>query len=180
MAMTAGGEIPRGLSDLGVYAYPGLLRVDVPGVRSLAFTVESDSDQLEGDNSVIAVVRNPKSITGSIEIGQINLAALSAMVGNTVQNGGTGTAETLTLDESSAAPALYFRILGQAFSQDVNGTGYRVDIKKCLVTSGPNETMSVNDWNTPSLDFEGVAVGGVLLSRIQYETYDPLPAGPLT
>jgi hypothetical protein len=179
MAMTAGGNIPRGLNDLAVYAYPGLLKVDVPGARSLTFTVESDSDQLEGDNEVIAVVRNPKSLTGSIELGMINLAALAAMVGGTVVNGGTGAAETLTLDESSAAGSLYVRILGQAYSMDVTGTGYRADLKKCLITSGPNETMSVNDWNTPTLDFEGVAVGGILLTRTQYETYEALPAGPL-
>jgi hypothetical protein len=61
----------------------------------------------------------------------------------------------------------------------VTGTGYRADLKKCLITSGPNETMSVNDWNTPTLDFEGVAVGGILLTRTQYETYEALPAGPL-
>lgn len=176
MAMTAGGEIPRGLADLAVYPLPGLTKVDVPGIRSLSFTVESDSDQLEGDNSVIAVVRNPKSLSGSIELGQINLAALAAMVGGTVVGGGTGTDETLTLDESSAAPALYFRCLGQAYSQDVNGTGYRVDLKKLLVVSGPDETLGVNDWNTPTLNFEGVADGGVLLSRIQYETYAALPA----
>lgn len=176
MAMTAGGEIPRGLADLAVYPYPGLTKVDIPGIRQLAFTVESDSDQLEGDNAVIAVVRNPKSLSGSIELGQINLAALAAMNGGTVTGGGTGTDETLTLDEASAASTLYFRCLGQAYSQDVNGTGYRVDLKKILVTSGPDETMGVNEWNTPTLSFEGVEVGGVLLSRIQYETYAALPA----
>jgi len=181
MAMTAGGNIPRGLNDLNIYPYPGLLKVDVPGARSLTFTVESDSDQLEGDNQIIAVVRNPKSLSGSIELGMINLAALAAMVGGTVTNGGTGTTETLALDESSAAGSLYFRVLGQAYSMDVTGTGYRVDLKQVLVTSGPNETLTVNDWNTPTIDFEGVAVAGILLTRTQYETYETsMPAGPLS
>jgi hypothetical protein len=181
MAMTAGGNIPRGLDDLGVYTYPALLKVDVPGIRTLAFTVASDSDQLEGDNSVIAVVRNPKSLTGSIEMGMINLAALAALVGGSVQTGGAGTSETLFLDESSASPALYCRILGQANSQDVNGTCYRADLKKVLVVSGPDETMGVNAWNTPTINFEGVAVGGVLLTRTQFEDAltATLPAGPL-
>lgn len=176
MAMTAGGNIPRGLEDLAVYPYPGLAQVDVPGIRSLTFTVESDSDTLEGDNAVLAVVRNPKSLTGSLELGMINLAALAAIVGGSVATGGTGTAETLALDESSAAGSLYFRCMGQTYSQDVSGTGYRVDLKKLLVTSGPNETLGVNDWNTPTLDFEGVASSGVLLTRTQYETYAALPA----
>ena len=65
------GEIPRGLEDLGGYVLsasdvPGT-KVDGPGARGLNWTIESDSDQLEGDNSIIAVVRNPKRLTGSVE-----------------------------------------------------------------------------------------------------------------
>jgi hypothetical protein len=174
------GQIGRGLDDLGVYVLgagdtPGS-KVDIPGSRSLAFTVESDSDELEGDNSVIAVVRNPKSLSGSIEIGMISLSGLAAMVGGTAGTTGSTPNAITTLDESSAAPARYFQAIGQAFSQDQNGSAYRVTLKKLLVTSGPDETMSVNEWNTPTLDFEGVAVGGVLLTRAQYETSAALPA----
>lgn len=173
------GEIPRGLDDLGVYVLtadtPGA-KIDVPGIRSLTFNVESDSDQLEGDNSVIAVVRNPKSLSGSVELGRINLAAMAAFVGGTAGTAGTTPNQIISLDEASAAPARYVQIIGQAYSQDSNGSAYRVVIKKGLIVGGPNETLSVNDWNTPTLDFEGVAISGVLLTRSNYETWVNIPA----
>ena len=168
------GEIPRGLQQLSVNVLtadtPGA-NVAVPGSRGLSFTVESDSDTLEGDNSVIATVRNPKSLTGSIELGRINLAAMAAMVGGIVGSTGSTPAVILTLDESSSSATNYFQAVGNTFSQDSSASGYRVTLKKLLVTSGPDESMTVNEWNTPTLDFTGVAISGVLLSRSGYETY---------
>ena len=77
-------EIARGLGDLQVAPVlgdvPGVW-VDVPGARSLSFNTESDSDELEGDNQVIAKVRNAPSLSGSIELGRINLAALAVLLG---------------------------------------------------------------------------------------------------
>ena len=55
------------------------------------------------------------------------------------------------------------------------GSAYRVLIHKALTSSGLDETMEVNSWNTPSLDFEGLAVNGILLTREQYQTEVPLP-----
>jgi hypothetical protein len=167
-------EIPRGIDQLYVNVLtsdtPGS-NIAVPGVRGLSFTVESDSDTLEGDNQVIATVRNPKSLTGSIELGRINLAALAAMVGGTPGSSGSTPNTILTLNESSAAGTNYFQAQGNTHSQDSSGSGYRVTLKKLLVTSGPDESMTVNEWNTPSLDFTGVAISSVLLTRAGYETY---------
>jgi hypothetical protein len=167
-------EIPRGLDQLFVNVLTGDTpgsNIAVPGIRGLNFTVESDSDTLEGDNSVIATVRNPKSLTGSVELGRILLAALAAMVGGTVGSTGVTPNVILTLDESSAAGTQYFQAQGNTHSQDSSGSGYRVTLKKLLVTSGPDESLTVNEWNTPTLDFTGVAIGGVLLTRSGYETY---------
>jgi hypothetical protein len=167
-------EIPRGLLQLYVNVLtadtPGA-NIQVPGARGLTFTVESDSDTLEGDNSVIATVRNPKSLTGSIELGRINLAAMAAMVGGTVGSAGSTPNVILTLAESSASATNYFQAQGNTTSQDSSGSGYRVILKKLLVTSGPDESMTVNEWNTPTLDFTGVAISGTLLERKGYETY---------
>ena len=168
------GEIPRGLDQFFVNVLTGDTpgaNVAVPGIRGFSFTVESDSDTLEGDNQVIATVRNPKSLTGSIELGRINLAGLAAMVGGTVGSSGSTPNVILTLDESSAAGTQYFQAQANTHSQDSSGSGYRVVAKKLLVTSGPDESMTVNEWNTPTLDFTGVAISGVLLTRSGYETY---------
>lgn len=168
------GQIPRGLDDLKVYVLtadtPGSA-VDVPGAQSLEWSVESDSDELRGDNVAIALVRNPKTVSGTIRIARIDLSAIAAMVGGTVVTAGTTPNETKALEESSAAPARYFQIIGQAGSQDANGSAYRITIYKALVTGGPNESLTIDEWSTPEFEFEAIAnTSGNLLQRKNYET----------
>lgn len=176
------GEIPRGLADLQVAPLTGETPgtwVDVPGARTLSFNTESDSDELEGDNTVIAKVRNPKSLSGSIEIGKINLAALAVMLGGAVTTDGDTPNEITELDELDTTDVAYYAIAGQAPGVDAAGSAYRVLIHKALTTSGLDESMTVNDWNTPTLDFEALSVmkdgDKVLLTRQQYETAVALP-----
>jgi hypothetical protein len=172
-------EIARGLGDLQVAALGAgdiaTTWVDVPGSRSLAFNVSSDSDELEGDNSIIAKVRNPKSLSGSIEIGQINLAALAVLLGGEAETEGTGDTAVTKLIEAAGVGTSFYRICGQAPGVDVEGSAYRVTILKALTTNGLDETLEVNAWNTPTLDFEGLASGGKLLVREQYATEVALP-----
>lgn len=172
-------EIARGLGDLQVAPLTGAdvvgAWVDVPGSRSLAFNVSSDSDELEGDNSIIAKVRNPKSLSGSIEIGQINLAALAVILGGQVETTGEAPNAVSALKEAAGIGTSFYRIAGQAPGVDVEGSAYRVTILKALTTNGLDETMEVNAWNTPTLDFEGLASGGFLLIREQFETEVALP-----
>lgn len=173
------GEIPRGLDDLKVYVLTGDTpgsAVDVPGAQSLEWSVESDSDELRGDNQAIALVRNPKTVSGTIRVARINLAAIVAMVGGTVVTTGGGTgSEVLSVEESSSAPARYFQIVGQAASADANGSAYRATIYKALVTGGPNETMTIDEWSTPEFEFEAIANGsGNLLKRENFKTAVPI------
>ena len=178
--MAGFGEIPRGLDDLAVYVLdatdtPGT-KVDVPGAQSLEWSVESDSDELRGDNQAIALVRNPKTVSGTIRVARINLGAMVAMVGGTVVVTASGMAnEVQSLEETSAAPARYFQIVGQATSADANGSAYRVTIYKCLVTGGPNETLTIDEWSTPEFEFESIAISnGDLLKRANYKTATPI------
>ena len=171
------GEIPRGLEDMAGYILTGDVagvKVDAPGARNLTCTIESDSDQLEGDNSVIAIVRNPKRLTGSAEVGRTNLAFFSTILGGTATTGGSSPNTILTLDETASAGSRYFQLKGNTYSQDSSGSGYELLLKKCLVTSGPTETLAVGEWSTPTFDFEGSAISGVLLTRKNLETYAPL------
>lgn len=172
--MALWGEIPRGLEDLKVAVLssdtPGS-NIDAPGARGFTVGVTSDSDQLEGDNAVIAVVRNPKVLSGDIEIGRLNLAALAAMVGGSATTSGSDPNQIITLNESASAAAQYFQAIGNTYSQDSSGSGYRLTGKKLLVVDGPNESMTVNEWSTPTLSFEGVGISGVLLTRANYQTF---------
>jgi hypothetical protein len=173
--MSAYGQIPRGLGDLKVYVLdaagaPGSA-VDVTGAQSLEWSVESDSDELRGDNQAIALVRNPKTVAGTIRIAKINLTAMAAMIGGTVATSGTAPNEIQSLEEASAAPARYFQIVGQTGSQDTNGSAYRITIYKALVVGGPNESLTIDEWSTPELEFEAIAnASGNLLKRQSYQT----------
>jgi hypothetical protein len=171
------GEIGRGAEDAKVAVLTGDTpgsNIDVPGIRSVSWNVESDSDEFEGDNSVIATVRNPKTLTGSIEVARMNLAAFAAMTGGTAATSGSTPNQIIALDESASAVTQYYQLIGQTYSQDTSGSGYRVTLNKLLTTSGPDESLTVNEWSSPTLDFTGVARGGNLLRRQNYETYTPI------
>jgi hypothetical protein len=170
--------VPRGLEDLkgavlSASDVPGT-SVDGPGARGLNWTIESDSDQLEGDNQIIAVVRNPKRLTGSVEVGKTNLAFFACVVGGTAATSGSTPNQVITLDESGSAGSRYFQLSGNTYSQDASGSGYQAILKKCLITGGPTESLTVNEWSTPTFDFEGSAVSGILLTRKNMETFAAL------
>lgn len=171
-------EIPRGLADLQVSPIigdtPGTW-ADVPGARSLTWSIDADSDELEGDNDIIAKVQNPRSLTGSIEVGRINLASQVTMLGGEVETEGETPNAISRQKIAGGVNVSYFRIAGQAPGVDAEGSAYRVTVLRALATSGPSETMEVNSWNTPTIDFEGLSEDGILVVREQYETEVALP-----
>jgi hypothetical protein len=88
-----------------------------------------------------------------------------------VATSGTAPNEIQSLEEASAAPARYFQIVGQTGSQDTNGSAYRITIYKALVVGGPNESLTIDEWSTPELEFEAIAnASGNLLKRQSYQT----------
>lgn len=172
------GEIPRGLSDLQVAPLTGNTPgtwVDVPGIRTLSFNMDADSDELEGSNQVIAKVMNPPSLTGSIELGRLNPAALAVLLNGSAETDGTTPNAVTTLDQTNEANMSYIQIAGQAPSADLEGSAYRVILMKVLTTGGPDESLSVNAWNTPTINFEGLDIDGVAIRRQWYETEAALP-----
>lgn len=173
------GAIPRGLDYLGIVVLdsddePPIVDtnlIEVPGPRALNFTIESNSDELEGGNATIAVARDAKKVTGSVELGIMNLQALAAFTGGTAVVSGSGSNHVTTLEESSASPTQYIQIAGQAPDRRTTSAAYRVVIYKALVTSGPDESLTTGAWDTPTLDFEATEnPDGNLLKRQHFET----------
>lgn len=171
------GAAPRGLDDLRIVELdssdlPPIVDtnlIDVVGSRALNFNVESDSDELEGDNSTIAIARDAKKVTGSVELGLMNLDAIGTFTGGTPVDTGTGSSRIIYLEEDAQSPTQYIQIIGQAPDRRTSGCVYRVTIYKALVTSGPDESMTVNEWSTPTLDFEGTEnPSGKLLRRTHF------------
>lgn len=173
------GAAPRGLDDLKIVALdandaPPIIDddlIDVPGIRALNFNVESDSDELEGDNTTIAIARDAKRVTGSVELGLMNLQALAGFQGGTVVSAGVTPDRIAYLEEVAQQVTQYLQIMGQSPDRRTSLSAYRVTIYKALVTSGPDESLTVNEWSTPTLDFEGTEnPTGNLLRRTHFET----------
>lgn len=168
-------EMSRGIADLDVAVLTADVagaRVDVPGAQALEWSVESDSEELRGDNEVIAVVREAKSLSGTIRTARNNLDAIAAMIGGTVVASGTGATAKKTLEIASASSAAYVRIRGQVPGLD--GGGYRVTIHKALITSGPGGALADGEFNIPELEFSAVALAGNLMAHEQWDTYTAL------
>lgn len=175
------GEIARGLGDLVIYPLaaadaPGA-GVDTPGIRSLNWSIESNSDEQEGDNLIIAVARSPKKSTGTIELGKNHLSAVAAMCGGTVAvTGPAGPTEICTWEEPASVSTSYFAVVGQTPSMDASNSAYRVTLYKCLATP-PAESLAQSEWNAPSLDFEGIpTAANKFIRREQFKTQvTPVP-----
>lgn len=139
------GEIPRGLADTAIAPITGLSTVgsfvDVPGGRSLSFNIDQTSDDLEGDDAILAKAVSAPSLSGSFEVGKINLAAIAIWKGGTVDSEGTTPNVITSLDQSDAAEFNWFQAMGQANDAEVAGSAYRVTLKKLIAVGGPNETL---------------------------------------
>lgn len=178
--MANGGTISRGLADLKVYVLgptgtPGTA-VDVAGARVFEFNTESDSEEIEGDDQIMAIARNAKRGSGSIEVGRVSLAAYAAMLGGTVDTEGTTPDVIDTYEEPADNTVIYFQVKAQSKGYDKAGSAYRVTVPNALVTSGPSESMGVSAWNTPTIDIQFLprAADQVMVIREQYETLEAL------
>jgi hypothetical protein len=168
------GEVPFNLVDgkaavLDSSDTPGT-SVDIGGLQSVNYTIDSDTTEVRGDGTIIAEVRGAKRMSGGISIARIGLTALAAMVGGTASTSGSTPAQITTLNESDAPVSRYFQLTAQTDSYDTTGSAYRVVLKKLSITGGPNETLDQDAFDSPTMDFSGVGVGGVLLTRSNYET----------
>lgn len=180
--MASYGEIPRGIEDFKVDALtaadvPSGVKTDMPGIQTVSFNITSDSDEVKGDDVILATVRSAKKLEGQIGIARINLNALAIICGGTVTTGTPGTpTETQTLNETDAAPSLFFAGYALANSYDASGTAYFVTFKKLTVTSGPDESLAVDEFNSPTIDIEGTGVSGVILTRQLQKQKTAIPA----
>jgi hypothetical protein len=168
------GQVARGLKDLKVYPLdedgdPGTA-VDQPGVQSLSWSADSDTDEIEGDDTIIAKTTGPKSGDATMTIAKVSLPVLAVMQGGTVETTGVAPHVVTKLDESGSASGLHFAVKAQASSRDVGGSAYRVTIWDAQAQS-PSEELAQSAWNTPSIGlvFQENAAG-ILITREQFQT----------
>jgi hypothetical protein len=169
------GQLVRGIDDLAVYPLDPAddsegSAVDVFGARSLEWSTTSDSDEIEGDDLILATAYSPKSGSGSLTHAGASLTGMAAMLGVTAVAAGTTPNATVTVAEDSAANQTYVAIKGQALGADTAGSAFQVTLHKAKV-GGISESLENGSWLIPSLDFTFVQnQDGDFITRVLQET----------
>ena len=156
------GEGVRGIEDLKVALLttdtPGA-NTDIVGVKSFVVEVSSDSDEQRGDDAVVMVVQENKTLDITISSAYANLAALGVFSGYTPVTSGTGASEVITWKEPASANTRYVQLTGQAKGRDESGSAMRITVLKAQVTGGPNWDLSEGAWLEPELTLTGIGRG---------------------
>lgn len=151
------GEIPFGLRDVKLTPLPSGSATDLPVVRSVEVSLTSDSTELTGDDTTVAVRTFNLRVEGSIESGGMNPAAIAVMVGGTVATSGTTPNAKKTIAIGSSTAAGYFKLEGQVIADD--GGDFHMVVYKAKITTGPSWTFANGEYTLTTGDFTGVADG---------------------
>jgi hypothetical protein len=116
MALT-GAVAPYGLNQLKVVPAGGSL-TSFPWGQTLKFSEEPSTNELKGDDKIVATVTVLEKIDWEIEAGGISLEAYAAITGRTLTNAGTGAAETQTMKASGADAYPYFKLYGKVITDE--------------------------------------------------------------
>jgi hypothetical protein len=154
--------------------------VDVPGIRSMEVAITTDSEELRGDSTILAVVDKGNGCEFTLEEGGVSLEALAVMLGPTIATTGTTPAQVNTWTIKSTDNRPYFGIIGQALADD-NVSDLHVAVLKAKLVGNVSFTFADEAFATPTMEGQGVgrATDSQLLRIIQHETKIPLAAPTL-
>jgi hypothetical protein len=173
--------LPFGLRDvkvavLGAGDTPGT-PVDFPNSRTMSFSEAEDTEELRGDDGVVAVHCLGASVDWELEGGGINFDAIKAMFGGTIEVAGVtpDAQEMYHKAETDARP--YFLAEGQSISDA--GGDFHVTLYKCKATGELSGEMGDGAfWLTGA---SGRAIGRVADRRVytftHNETETPIDIG---
>jgi hypothetical protein len=106
--------------------------VDLPAGRTLSFQEAEDSEELRGDDVLVAVHGNGPVVNWDLEGGGISLEAFKVLAGGAITNSGTTPNEKKTLAKLGTDARPYFKIEGQIIGD--SGGDLHVVIYKAKVT----------------------------------------------
>lgn len=167
--------LPFGLRDVKIKPFaagtetPGT-GVDLPNARTFSFSETTDSEELRGDDGVVAVHDLGSGVDWELEGGGISLEAVVAMYGGAIVTSGVTPAQIKTLNKLDNDVRPYFQAEGQAISD--SGGDFHIILYKCKATGELSGEMADGSfWLTGA---SGRAIGRTsdrkLYSIIQNET----------
>lgn len=150
-------NVDFGIDDLkiGIFAgaTPPTTLIDVPA-RALSLDTESDSEDFEADNKIIATRRYNKKATGSLESAVTDPATLAFLGSGAVVNTGTAGNTATTYTETNVSTSRNIAIVARALAGD--GSVLEITVFKALITSGPNFDWSTGSFSGVTADWESV------------------------
>ena len=173
MAATGWGEVVKGVTDGKVALLTGNTPgtyVDIPGIKSASMAIEADTDEQRGDDAIIAVTQEAKSLAVSFTAAHANAAALTVFTNGTVTTAGVTPNQTVLYKELSTSAVRYVTLKVQGNARESTGGAIILEALKCQVTSGPNFELSDGSWVEPTLDLKGIDRAGFLMQFTNYET----------
>jgi len=115
-------SIPFGLRDVKITPYDaaGTLgtAVDLPAGRTLSFAEAEDSEELRGDDRVVANHGNGPVVNWDLEGGGVSLEAMKVLTGGTITSSGTTPNVKKTLAKLATDVRPYFKIEGQVIGDN--------------------------------------------------------------
>lgn len=178
-------SIPFGIRDIKVTGYTtgaattlNASSVDLPYARTLSFTESEDSEELRGDDVVVASRSSGPTLEWELESGGLSLPALIIMNGGTSTESGTTPAIVITYKKLNTDSKPYFKIEGQVISD--SGGDLHLIMDKCKLSGDLEGEFSDQEFFVTKA--EGAAIGstiaanaGQLYRIVQNETVAAIP-----
>lgn len=133
---------------------PGTL-IDLPGIRSIEVTLATDSTELRGDNTVIAVANLGQTLEFQAEAGGISFDAYKTMTGKNYTDTGTTPAITRTMHFGGSDDRPYFYLVGVAPADDGVGS-LELHVYKAKLTGNVQFGFKDGEFMTPGFTGKGV------------------------
>jgi hypothetical protein len=128
--------LPFGLRDVVIYPLDSSgargTGVDLPVSKTFSFKETYQNAELIGDDRYVASHSYNPLVEWELEAGGISLTAYAVLVGGTLTQTGTGSAEVQTFEKLVTDDRPYFEVEGQAISD--SGGDVHLVVYRCKVT----------------------------------------------
>lgn len=164
--------LPFGLRDVKVRPLTGDVAgtsVDLPNARTLQFAEAEDTEELRGDDGLVAIHGKGPQVNWQLEGGGISLEAVKTMFGGTIVSSGVTPNQVKSYKKVGTDGRPYFQVEGQAISD--SGGDFHVLIYKCKAEGDLSGQLADGGYWLTGAQGRGLPNGaGDLYSLIQNET----------
>jgi hypothetical protein len=127
----SGSVAPYGVRELKLVPTSGSA-VTLPWAMMMKFKETTSTNELKGDDKVVASVTVLESVEWELEAGGISLEAYALMTGRTLTNAGTTPSQTQTMKGSAGDSFPYFKLYGKVIADtgDIHIKFYKLKVEE--------------------------------------------------